>query len=535
MKLKRILTAVLTGLLFITSVPAPEANADTYVPEGAVASVTVNGRTSYYYDNTTSGGAEAMWNTAMTGNSADVVLYADWLSYQGTRFGAGAGFIYDGVLNVPSGHEITIDLNGFSINRNLEFAVEHGEVIHVDDGAVLNIADTTAGQSGTCGSITGGNSSTGAGGIYIEAGGTVNLWGGYITGNQTEASGGGVLLAGQGSSLTMSSGKIFSNAAQQCGGGVAVSDGTFKLAGGELTDNTAQDGGGIYAQAGEVVISENSIVSQNTAVHGGGVLLNNTAAFTLKGKAVIQSNAASGENKVGGGILAMNSVPIKISGKPSVLNNSADGTPSNLVFWQNGDGKSELPCYLKDAGTGIEAKIGVSLAGNLREVVFAPEWKTSDCFICDTQEYVIESKDGNLILKRTFGSSLVGDKRMILLIITCVLIVLAVIAILLLLFRKNKSTDTDAEDETENTPVQEPEQPKKKKKTVVAAKKSKAKKQEIPPEIEEDEDEDDEEEYDDDYEEYDDDDDDQEYDNDDDYYEDDEYYEDEDDDEDYRK
>ncbi len=480
MKLKRTLTAVLTGLLFVTSLPVPEAQADTYVPEGAVASVTVNGRTSYYYDNTTSGGAEAMWNTAMTGSSADVILYTDWLSYQGTRFGSGAGFIYDGALNVPSGHEITIDLNGHNINRNLEFSVEHGEVIHVDDGAVLNIVDTTAGQTGTSGSITGGNSSNGAGGIYIEAGGTVNLWGGYITGNQTEASGGGVLLAGQGSLLSVSSGKIFSNSAQQCGGGVAVSDGTFKLSGGEVTDNSAQDGGGIYAQAGEVVVSENSLVSQNTAVHGGGILLNNTADFTLKGKAIVQNNAASGENRVGGGILAMNSVPIKISGKPNVLNNSADGTPSNLVFWQNGDSNTEIPCYLQDKGTDIEAKISVSLAGSLREIIFAPEWNNADCFICDSQEYTIDSKDGNLILKRTLSSSLVGDKRMLLLIITCVLIILAVVAILLLIFRKNKTEDSETEETSE-----EPKQSEKKKKTVTIAKKSKSSKQEIPEEDDE--------------------------------------------------
>ncbi|MBR1529420.1 MAG: hypothetical protein IJ642_08985 [Oscillospiraceae bacterium] len=478
MKLQRIFAAALSGFLLMASVPALESDA-AFVPDGAVASVTVNNVTSYYYDNPSSGGAEAMWNTAMTGTSATVMLYADWNSSYGTRFGTGAGFIYDGALNVPSGHEITIDLNGYSINRNLEFAVEHGEVIHVAGGGTLNLTDTN--QAVESGSITGGNSQNGAGGIYIEAGGTVNMWGGNLTGNKSELSGGAVLLAGEGSLFSMSGGKIFNNSAQQCGGGVAVSDGTFKLANGDITNNTGQDGGGIYAQAGEVSLSGGT-VAQNTAVHGGGVLLNGTAAFTLKGKTAVQSNIASGENRVGGGILAMGSMPIKIGGKPTVLNNSADGVQSNLVFWQeNAESNTVLPCHIQNVGTDIEAKIGVSLAGNLKSAIFAPDWSGSDCFICDAMDYALENQDGNLVLKRSLSySSVVGNKKMLLLIVTCVLIALAVIAILILAFKKN---------------TKEEEKPKTKKK-VTAVKVSKKPKKEEPAEEEEldDDDEDEDEE-----------------------------------------
>jgi len=451
MKLQRIFAAALSGFLLMTSVPVLESDA-AFVPDGAVASVTVNGVTSYYYDNPSSGGAEAMWNTAMSGTSATVMLYTDWTSSYGTRFGTGTGFIYDGVLNVPSGHEITIDLNGCSINRNLEFAVEHGEVIHVAGGGTLNLTDTNLNV--TSGSITGGNSQNGAGGIYIEAGGTVNMWGGNLTGNKSELSGGGVLLAGEGSLFSMSGGKIFNNSAQQCGGGVAVSDGTFKLANGDITNNIGQDGGGIYAQAGEVSLSGGT-VSQNTAVHGGGVLLNGTAAFTLKGKTAVQSNIASGENRVGGGILAMGSVPIKIGGKPTVLNNSADGVQSNLVFWQeNADSNTALPCHIENVGTDIEAKIGVSLAGNLKSAIFAPDWTGSDCFICDAMDYTLENQNGSLVLRRSLSySSVVGNKKMLLLIVTCVLIALAVIAILILAFRKNNKEDKKPEKKKKVTAV----------------------------------------------------------------------------------
>ena len=444
MKLQRILSAVLSGVLLLASVPAVQADSAVFVPEGAVASVTVNNVTSYYYNNPSSGGAEAMWNTAMTGTSATVILYADWESSYGTRFGSGAGFIYDGVPNIPAGHEVTIDLNGHNINRNLEFAVEHGEVIHVASGGTLNLTDTNL-EMGNIGMITGGNSTDSAGGIYIEAGAAVNMWGGNIVGNKTDVSGGGVLLAGEGSTFSMSGGKIARNTAQQCGGGVAVSDGVCKLISGEVSENIGQDGGGFYAQAGELIISGGT-VSSNTAVHGGGVLLNNTAAFTLKGKAAVQNNIASGENRVGGGILAMNTVPIQLGGKPTVLNNSADGVQSNLVFWQNTQTSTDLPCYVQNAGTDLEAKIGVSLAGNLKEAVFAPDWTGSDCFICDVMDYTLVSREGSLVLKRSGGyAAMLGDKKMLLLVITLVLVALAVIAILVLAFRKPKAAGTDTE------------------------------------------------------------------------------------------
>ncbi|MBR1555472.1 MAG: hypothetical protein IJ644_08795, partial [Oscillospiraceae bacterium] len=132
-----------------------------------------------------------------------------------------------------------------------------------------------------------------------------------------------------------------------------------------------------------------------------------------------------------------------LGGKPSVLNNSADGVQSNLVFWQNTETATDLPCYVQNAGTDLEAKIGVSLAGNIKEAVFAPNWTGSDCFICDAMDYTIVNREGSIVLKRAGGyASVLGNKKMLLLVITCILIALAVIAILVLAFRK-KPSDTE--------------------------------------------------------------------------------------------
>ncbi|MDE7094226.1 MAG: hypothetical protein K2O52_04875 [Oscillospiraceae bacterium] len=444
MKLKNIFATVLTGVLFFASVPNVNSHAVNYIPQGAVASVTVNNETSYYYNNTTSGGAEAMWNTAMTGTSAMIVLYQDWVSSYGTRFGTGTGFAFDGVLCVPSGHEITIDLNGCSINRNLEFAIENGEVIHVQNGGVLNLTDTNT-ELGNSGTITGGNSLDGAGGIYVETGGTVNMWGGNITGNKTESSGGGVLLVGEESNFSMSGGTIANNTASQCGGGIALSGGNFKLANGTVSDNRSQSGGGIYAQAGTVELSGGSL-TQNVAVHGGGILVNNTAELTLRSTASVQNNIASGENRLGGGILAMSSMPIHVSGKINITENSADGVQSNLVFWQDSESDTGISCYLQDAGLESSAKIGVSVSNKIKKAVFAPAWSGVNCFDCDAMDYKIESKNNDMMLCRmTSYATLVGDKTMRSIILVAVLVALAFIAILALVFKKSKTSEESSE------------------------------------------------------------------------------------------
>lgn len=445
MNLKNKVITALTGVIFLASVPISgiiesiESCAAGFVPKDAVASVTVNNETSYYYNTTTSGGAEAMWNTAMSGSSAMITLYQDWESSYGTRFGTGTGFAFDGVLCVPSGHEITIDLNGCNINRKLEFAIENGEVIHIENGGILNLTDTNT-ELGNSGKITGGNSLNGAGGIYVEEGGTVNMWGGNITGNQTESSGGGVLLIGEGSSFSMSGGTISGNTASQCGGGVALSGGNFKFTNGTISENRSQSGGGVYAQDGVVELSGGNL-TQNVAVHGGGILINNNAELVLRSKASVQGNMASGENRIGGGILAMGTKPIRVSGEITVLDNSADGVQSNLVFWQDPDTDTGILCYIQNAGLNETAKIGVGLSGKQKKAVFAPAWTGPACFICDAIDYKIENKENNMELHRvTSYATLVGDKKMRSIIIVGVLVALAFIAVLILAFKRGNKT-----------------------------------------------------------------------------------------------
>ena len=83
----------------------------------------------------------------------------------------------DAALTVPQGKTVVLELNGFTINRNLTEAAANGSVI-INNGT-LAITDTEGGK------IIGGNT-TGNGG------GTLTLYGGEITGNKAAGQGGGV-------------------------------------------------------------------------------------------------------------------------------------------------------------------------------------------------------------------------------------------------------------------------------------------------------------------------------------------------------
>ena len=81
-------------------------------------------------------------------------------------------------LRIPSGRPVTIDLNGYMLNRGLSECRDIGSVIRVEPGAVLTIKDSSNDNSG---SITGGASWNG-GGVCNH--GTLTLEGGTISGNK---------------------------------------------------------------------------------------------------------------------------------------------------------------------------------------------------------------------------------------------------------------------------------------------------------------------------------------------------------------
>ena len=165
-------------------------------------------------------------------------------------------------LYIPESKNVVIDLNGYSIDRDLEAAVDCGYVIAVD--GKLTIQD-----SGKSGTVTGGNTTGVAGGVRVNAGGFFELKSGSITGNCADG-GAGIHNSG---TTTISGGSITGNVSGSNGGGI-YNSGTLNLFGGTITGNSAdveqRQGGGIY-QAGTLNMQGSPVVTGNTAADGNNI------------------------------------------------------------------------------------------------------------------------------------------------------------------------------------------------------------------------------------------------------------------------
>lgn len=195
----------------------------------------------------------------------------------------------DGVVLCLNGHSITATTT--SIN-----------VIEVDKGKTFTLTDC-----GTAGTVTHEAEKRGRGVMVF---GTFNLYGGNITGNQTDGNyndrgtfGAGVYVATY-SVFNMHGGKITGNMGYSGGGGVYVaptyadsSRAVFNMSGGEISGNSSLYGNssGVYVNGGEFIMSGGSI----TGNAGYGVYLcdykNNVGAtypgaFTVSGKVSVTGN-----------------------------------------------------------------------------------------------------------------------------------------------------------------------------------------------------------------------------------------------------
>lgn len=160
---------------------------------------------------------------------------------------------YRGYLYIESGSNVVIDLNGRTINRNLNTRTTNGFVI-LNEGT-LTIRNTGGGAEGK---ITGGYNFGSGGGIYNK--GNLTIEGGTIIGNKAE---------------------FYNSTVHQIGhgGGIMVESGSLHLKGGIITGNKSSLG---YTLGGQ----------------GGGIYINSSATLTIEGAPQITGNIRySDDNK----------------------------------------------------------------------------------------------------------------------------------------------------------------------------------------------------------------------------------------------
>ena len=156
----------------------------------------------------------------------------------------------DSALVVRNGTTVNLDLNGYTIDRNLANSapVADGSVIKVEAGGTLNIQGPTK-NTATSGTITGGNTTGNGGGILNK--GTVRIVGKW-----------------EGSSYTTTI-SISGNQANGPGGAIYNDGGTINSNTTTFSDNySASAGGAIYIESGSVAV-DNYIVNGNQAAGDG--------------------------------------------------------------------------------------------------------------------------------------------------------------------------------------------------------------------------------------------------------------------------
>ena len=197
-------------------------------------------------------------------------------------------------------------LNGYSLIAKGNF-----DVITLPDGNDVNnlsldVCDCNASGNGK-GKITHADGKTGRG-VYVGIGANFELYGGSITGNHVEGSGGGIYAKG-GNFVDLHTGaSITGNSATGNGGGVMLTGSDYnngknhaaayfcmQSSGGTISDNTTGgNGGGVYVSGVTSISSSfytrNVTVTGNKAAKGGGVYVSSTGRLSACNGANITGN-----------------------------------------------------------------------------------------------------------------------------------------------------------------------------------------------------------------------------------------------------
>lgn len=161
------------------------------------------------------------WNHAISLTSQDnlkksgfsliiVDLYSDWVAKDGEFSNSGTGFNWDAIY-IPEGRKVVLNLNGNTIDRGLDEYQYNGEVICVGDKAELIINGGASAEDPTTGTIKGGFSCNGAGGIHINDKAKVTLNNVNVSANWVEHDDGAAIALYNEASLVVNGGSFSDN------------------------------------------------------------------------------------------------------------------------------------------------------------------------------------------------------------------------------------------------------------------------------------------------------------------------------------
>ena len=342
----------------IITVTLSSENKDVYIAVPAISAKTIiigassypEGDSYYYVNSSASFSSGQYYSIYVTMKSGVVVFNETELN---SAISANKPYIVLGCdiqpgnyIQINGGKNITLDLCGNSLNRNLTSLVANGSVIKVFSGNTLTVKD-----SGTGGMIKGGRATDG-GGICNE--GTLYFQGGTITDcladSVTSGYGRGGAMYNHGT-MVMSGGTLLGCWGKDCGG--VWSDGTLTISGGTITGNTSNAGGGGVVNYATASITGGTIYNNTATTRGGGIW--NGGTLTLDGTSATVNITGNTCSIDGGGV--WNGGTVYMQGTVKVNGNNKNGSWNSNFFCA--DGK-----FITVTGSLGSSRIGVSHEGN---------------------------------------------------------------------------------------------------------------------------------------------------------------------------
>lgn len=240
----------------------------SFASEQGGADVCVDGKTAHY-DNI----ADAWRAVAVESGTAKITLLEDWKADENGSFGEGEGFSNGGLYINSRYGSLTIELNGYSIDRGLKEAKICGYVLYIRNSKTIYITNSSnKGES----RITGANSIDAVGAIGVT-GSTVHINNISIINNKTDSKGGALLIT-SGPSMN---GDI---------------EADVRISGCTIMGNKAKTGGAIYLDCGGTVRIYNTIITKNEAEADAGihaeVTIFDVSYIYLGGTVIIADNIA---------------------------------------------------------------------------------------------------------------------------------------------------------------------------------------------------------------------------------------------------
>ncbi len=246
------------------------------------------------------------WSKAVDlGNSGEVtfMLNKDWQADSSGSLGSGSGF-NNGALSYSGGNNLTIDLNGYSIDRNLFKPTSGGNVLYVN--STVTITDSrsdeyTVSKLFKGGAIKNGSNTKRGGGIVVADNATLNLYGGTVLNCISTDDGGAISITGSGAHLNVDGGSFYGNrtydsSGECCGGAIYSDAATVKISNSLFEGNYAEDNGGaIYANNGSVSITSTRFCSNSSIEEGGAVFADGSVTTEFR-SCLLSQNTSSDDD-----------------------------------------------------------------------------------------------------------------------------------------------------------------------------------------------------------------------------------------------